>query len=869
MGFGDPPSLGVNTQLPAPSLGSLQSSALNALGLGNNTIQSQAGALPWAALPPSRFFKYVTIKPDKWDQLFPYRLIVIDAKNQNQIVGGSLSANITVTGGSDNAIVNFTPIGRQWIFQLAISPQQLNITDQFAINTTATLRGVLEEHGGLKFKMINASGTMGVWPYRQSVSSPPQSPSILQSVFGGTIAAATTLASQVSSVINTATGNSPNSKPARKGPETSAAGPTSTGYYQAMALEQFLEQYAEAKLNPKNSGWRLVFDIPKQNTSYVVTPMQYVWQQNANKPLEIMYNFQLKAWRRIDLQEKVSPTTLNVQPISPGILQRILNTISEARQTTSAAINLLGAVTSDVEAPLNVLRQTTLFVKDLAGVAITAADIPFQLQTDYQSAIADALNTLSGSIKSVVSDTSTRSSLNAVIASQNGVEGLSTAAVANGQLGTQATLNQALNPANNIFTNPTQNFTLMDQAPVHSLSLTSAQQAAIENAVDQARQTTVSQLKQYRAAIQTLALQLSNNFGTGNAFYSKIYGLPPPQTRIQPITLDEYDLLDSLYDVMQSYDILTATTQIDTANIVTNMDYVAGLAAASGIPFNNDTAKILVPVPFGLTIEGISARYLGDPQRWIEIATLNSLRDPYIDENGFQLPLLSNATGRQITVGSDEDLFIGQNVLMMSSTQTPSGRSILGIEKLSETSFLITLDGLANLGNFVLADKAYLQAYLPGTTNSQQKIYVPTDLPSPNTTPIIVPPSTSSDPLTGLSQVDWLLTDGGDVASNNYGDFRYSSGMTNLIQAVKIKIGTRKGTVLVHPEFGLGIKVGMMNSEFTAQDLYNSLTKLIEEDPRFQGLDSLQVILNGPSLNMNMAVILAGQSGVFPVNYNL
>lgn len=870
MALFDPPSLGVNTNQLTQLPDNLSGSFTNFLGsLQNSSISSQAGAYPWASLPKSRFFKYITIKPDRWDQLFPYRLLVIDTLKGNQVIGGSASTNITVKGGSENAIVNFEPIGRQWIFTLPISPQQLSITDQYAINTTATLRGVLEEHGGVKFKMINAMGTMGVWPYRQSVSAPPQSPTILQSVFGGTIEAFGNVVDQVQRVINTATGGSPANKPAPKRPETSAQGLSSTGYYHANALHQFLEQYAEAKKNPSNKGWRLVFDIPKQNTSYVVTPMQYIWQQNANKPMEIAYTFQLKAWRRIDLSEKISPTTPNIQPISPGILQRILNTLSEARKTTSAATNLIGAVRSNVETPLDILRQTTLFVKDLAGVAITAADLPFQLQRDYASSIASSMNVLSTTISSSNSDPAVRSALNSVVASQNRVEGLSASAVQSGQLGTQAVINQSLDPSNNIFQQPQNNFTLMDQVPAFSLSLTDAQQATIDQVIEDARQTSVDTLKQYRGTILQLVLQLSNSFGTGSAYYNMVYGLPPPTPRLQPITLDEYDLLKSLYDSLQSYDILTATTQIDDQNRVSNMDYVAGLADLAGIEFTVPSSKILAPVPFGLTIEGIALRYLGDAQRWNEIATLNNLRDPYIDENGFQLPLLSNATGRQITVGNVENLYIGQRVILMSSTQVPSPRTILGIDRLSDTSFLLTLDGLPNLDNFIIADSAFLQAYLPGTVNSQQKIFIPSDLPVPNDPSIIVPPSTSGDPLTGLSKVDWLLTDTGDLAVNNFGDFRYSSGMTNIIQALKIKIGTRKGTVLSHPEFGVGIQVGIMNSDFTVQDIYNSLARAVEEDPRFQGLDSLQVQLNGPVLTLNMGVVLAGQQGVFPVNFNL
>jgi hypothetical protein len=849
-------------------LENLSREAFNKLTGQQGSAVSGASAVPWSDVN-SRFFKYITIKPEKWDQLFPYRLLVVDSKKGNQIVNGSSTAKVTVKGGKDNAIVSFEPLGRQWVFTLPISPQQLNIQDQYAIQTSATLRGVLEEHSGVRFKMINASGTMGVWPYRQSVTAPPASPTILQSVFGGTIEAANNLIGQVQRVINTATSNHPASKPVSKRPETSPQGVTSTGYYHAMALTQFLEQYAEAKKDPANAGWRLVFDIPKQNQSFIVTPMQFVWQQNANKPLEVQYNFQLKAWRRVDLQQKIEATKPDIQSISPGILQRILNTVTEARKATSAAIDLIGAVRSDVTKPLDVLRQTSLLVKDLVGVAVTAADLPFQIQKDYASAIKESLNTLKDSISTTSSSASVRSALSGISSSSAQSEGLSLASVRGGQLGRTAMMAQSIDPANNVFNSPERNYELMDQSPAYSLSLNSAQQAAIDAVIDDARNITVDDLKSFRGTIQELALQLSNSFGSGDTYYSQVYNRPTPSTRIQPMTLDEYDILKKLYDVMQSYDILTATTEIDDRNKQTNMEYVAGLADLAGIEFEVPTSKILAPVPFGLSIEQIAARYLGNPQRWIEIATLNNLRAPYIDENGFQLSLLSNATGRQVTVATTENLYVGQRVVLRSSTQTPSARRILGIDRHSDTSFLITLDGESNLDNYLLSDSAYLQVYLPGTVNSQQKIFIPSEIGVPNDPNIVIPSSTASDPLVGLSKVDWLITDSGDIAVNSFGDFRLAAGITNIIQALKLKIGTPKGSLLLHPDFGLGIRAGVMNTDLSAEDIFNNLNKMVEEDPRFQGLESLHIEINGPTLALNMGVSIAGQQGVFPLSFQL
>ncbi|MCX9024618.1 MAG: hypothetical protein OIN85_00815 [Candidatus Methanoperedens sp.] len=833
-----------------------------------------SSTLPWQASTGSinsRFFRSIDIDPGRWDQLFPYRLVVIDSET-NEIVGGSNdSLDYTVTPGTGTANITFENLNG-WIFVLPITPQQLNIQDQYAISTQATLRGILEEHSGVRFKLINIQGTLGVWPQREAINKPPGTPGVIQSLFGGTIEALGGVVGQVNKVINSATGNHPANKPTSIRPETSQAGEQSTGYYQALQLQQFLEQYAEAKLDPANASWRLVFDIPKQNQSFIVTPMSFTWQQNVARPMEIMFSLQLKAWRRINLDGFLGEFPANNQPISPGILQRIMNTISEARKLTSASINLIGAVRSDVEFPLSILRQLSLFVKDLAGVAVTAADLPTQVARDFKSSIASFLASLSlnpatasgirndPTVASVLVDIRNRLSLR---------EGLSMDAVSNGQLGAAASINQQLDPINNILNNPDGNFGLFDSVPLSNLALNATQQNVINTIIENARLTTVDTLKKYRITIQQLALQLSNSFGSGDAYYNRIYGLPAPTPRIQPITLDEYGLLNSLYQVMQSIDILSASTAIDDINTQTNMDYVAGLADIAGIPFSVPTSKVLAPVPFGATVEQIAFRYLGDAQRWLEIVTLNNLRDPYIDENGFQYPLLSNATGRQITVESQENLYVGQRVVIKSATQVPSARVILGIDRLSDTSFLLTLDGLPNLDNFVTSDLAYLQAYLPGTVNSQQKIFIPSDLPVPDDSNIIPPPSTSSDPLTGLSKVDWLLTDTGDLAVNNFGDFRYSSGITNIIQALRIKFGTKSGTVLVHPNFGLGIKPGTISSDLQIQDLFNSFNEMVVQDPRFSSISNLQIILKGPTLTINLGVSISGQTGVFPVSFDL
>jgi hypothetical protein len=843
--------------------------------------ESLLGELPWAQpIVNSAFFEYLVPKGELWDKLMPYRLVVMDvSQNPPQVVQGNDPSAVQVNP-LGNGTLAFTPLSSAWEFFLPITPQQLSISDAFSINTSATLVGILEEHSGVRFKNITVQGTFGVWPDRQSISLPPGTPSILQSIFANTLTSAQNVATQFTSIINNITTGSNASKPTTVRPGDTSGGPSgggdpdhglSTGYYQTTMLQQFLEQYAEAKRNPANAGWRLVFDIPKQNQSFVVTPIGFTWNENVNKPMEIDYNLQLKAWRRIDLNAKLVPVPLQVTQLTPGALQNILNTIQAAQNTAAAATNLIGAVRSDVDNVLNIIRQTGILVKQLAGVALAANDLPSQLTSDTKSTISTFIATIQPSnlFGAASTDPTTLKAIAAITALSATAEGLSPTAVALHQIGSSAAASATLNPSNAVFTNPLQYPLLFSQVPVNSLTLNTAQQNALQNELNTVNAFTVQDLKNMRATMLTLCTQLSNSFGAGNAYYDTLFNQPAPLVRSEPMTLDEYNILQSFYALLESYDQLTATNELDNNQILNNMEYVSALAATSDIEFSIPNSKIQVPVPYGLTMEQIAMRYLGDPQRWLEIATLNFLQEPYLDENGFVLPLLSNAYGRNIVIGSNEDLFIGQTIYLYANGQTPTARTILNIATLSPTSFLLTLDGLANLDSFTTANQAYIQAYLPGTVNSQNVIFVPSNIITVPDDQINIPTSVANVALVGLSKVDLLLTPQGDLAIDSRGNLQLAAGITNLVQALTIKLSTQINTSLLNPDFGLNVSPGRMVSDTSAADIYNEITNLITSDPRFSGISGLQVTLQPPSLGISLGVGLSGIQGVFPVSFQL
>lgn len=881
------------------SFGKLVQSATNYIkqetGIGG-TVDRRLGKLnetkvPWDGVGSAKdgFFPALEIKEDRWNGFYPYRLIVIDVTKGNAPIKGSAIIRTQTLAGSEY-VLSQESIGGDWVYNFPITPQSISISDQYAINTMATMRGIIEEHNGVVFKNISMSGTTGIWPQKPTIAGIPKQPGIVSSFFGNTLEASLSTLRQAGKLAQSATGKG-NSTVAQK-PENTDSGLTSTGYYQALFLGQFLERYAIAKKNPENKGWRLVLDIQKENQSFVVTPSNFSLQKSQQSPMEYIWSLQLKAWKRITINQVIDQKIK--KPLSlgdPNILQRISNTLRDTRRTLSSSINLIKAVRSDFQAPLNSLRQAALAVKDLGGLAFTVIDLPSNIVKDYQSSIEESLfinrnafnrgpsgggvgasstGTVVPLLKSTSQFAKAGNAVNSITSKASKNEGLSSNFVSQGALGTEASQSAELDPLNDVFQNSEGYFDLFDSLDLSALKLTPQQQQVIEDEFVKISLINIDDLNKIKKEMLDLSLDISNNFGTGSESFSQIYDRPAPQSRVTPISLEEYEILNSIYEAVQALDLLTATKFFDDTKRQNPLEYVGGLANENGIEFDESTSKYLVPVPFGLSIEEIAMRYLGNPDKWVEIATLNSLRSPYIDEDGFSYDLLSNASGRSFNVNDNQQrLFIGQRIVLKSLTVPPFSRKIINIEKISDTNYLISVDGTSNLDNLTIADDASLRAYLPGTVNSQDQIYIPSDLPSQEDDRVAEIPSLKNDKLTKISKVDWLLDDSGDIAINNLGDFRLANGLNNLVQALKMKISVSKNSLLRHPDFGLGIKHGVSIADIDSGSLFQELNKLVTDDPRFSGLERLDITISGGTITVDMAVSVAGNSGIVPISFNV
>lgn len=846
-------------------------------------------AYPWSKEIKDVYMPYIDIRPENWDKVFPYSLEVWDVSTETPtVVGSSGSTTPTISVGqsqSNNSIlIKFD--SQEWKIALPITPQQLTITDEFAIVNTPTLRGVLEEHNGVKYKNITMSGSTGVYPQRNSKSE--YSSSYGKDYIPYIETDPLNLSFQNTGDMTNATIEQANRKKQKEneykggkniynenfvpaGGKKINIDPQQTGYFHALYFGQFLEQYAIAKKNPKNNNWRLVLKLDKDNTAYFITPISFFLNKNANKPSEIMYSFTAKAWKRVNgLESKKTiekPFDLiNVQIIQHG--SSFLAAAKKLRELIALAKNnaLIDAV-GNVKDFLEKIRQAVILVKSLVNAAFDLADLAVQLVNDLKMAILDII-----SIVNLIESRATNFEKSAKNALHNFLEDLK---------GEFATFEEAAaaNPEIKglIYSNPildintTTDYSVLANTSLNNLKLNSAQKEIFDQEVSNISNRGTLELKDLASLIEKTASDISNKSGAGDPLVNAQNNKPAPKERAYPFSIEENELLLAMYDVVQAINNLTKDRSIDKINtsVVSPSKFTSDVAATIGIPIEDSKAKILVPVPYNLSIEEIAARYLKDRNRYIEIVALNGMRSPYIDETGFTLNLLSNGDGRTFTVNSNENLYEGQKINLASSTVPVFTRNISQIKKLNDITYLIETDGEATLNTLKVLDNAYMRAYLPGTVNSQDFIFIPTDLPVDQETYPTITQTIKQDSVTQLSKVDFLLTDNFDIALDNNGDFRMSSGITNLIQALKIKFMTEKGSLLAHPSFGLGIKPGLSTADISSAGIFKEIGSMILADNRFNSIKSLEVSIDGPVLSINLQVELKNNLGVVPINFTI
>jgi len=792
-------------------------------------------------------------QPDgvRWNKVFPYQLIVVK-KN----------------GTRYDLQPNFQ-------FTLPIPPTDLTVSTPMAIVTTPTLGGIVEEHNAAPLRTITLRGTTGVLPLK-GMSRIQQTLGIADAIFAGTIAAVGGVINNVRAAVR-GPAQSPNLVPDSDFVTNTDISHT-TGYFQFHLLRQFMESYITMKKAKANQDLRLAFAMWKDISPaiYLVTPISFDLTRNAGAPFEYNYNIQFRAWKRVRLDRGETFFKRDSIVRRPNDFAAMLNRLNSARNALQAVKNTLRAVRADIDNSLfEPLRGVVLFCKDALGIPIVAADLPASVVRDMKEPVLEAvgLKAFPHAISRAFSDIGPKVRREFADLLQQ-VKDLSVAS-GKAETGTAQQFNTAQELAgaaapNKIFDNPGDNFDFFNEIRVGALNIspTLTRQIAAERA--RVRALTRKDFEANRDSFQSVMDDFTDFAGAGHPTYTRTFMRPAVTTTKIP-TPDDFDVIFNLNQVIMEANRLAASGQVDDRNFLDSLNFVAGLATRSGIAFKVPTSKFSVPVPYGHTLEQISALYLGTPDRWHEIATLNGLREPYIDEVGFDLPLLTNGSGNQVNVADVSNLFVGQGVYISSVAAPRQFRRITGIETLVPGLNLVSLDGDPTLSQFTTLAGAVLHAFLPDTANSQMTIFIPSDeQPSQNDLKTkSIPGVNEFDNMVRIGGVDLLLTPQGDLVITPDGDTRLAVGLTNLIQEARLSVSTPLGSLLHHPEFGLGIAAGTSIADLNAKDLLAAAKNLFSTNPKFTGVESASVLLNGPMAQIALTVGIAGTNSFLPLTFEV
>lgn len=796
----------------------------------------------------SEFYFQPNIDGARFSKLYPYQLLILT----------------TIQSEDKKVRYEQTP----YSFTLPIPPQELSVNTPIATTLQATLNGVVEQHGGAPFKDILFSGTTGFTPIKNETPSLQQQGKVLGAI--GAIFAGTSNA--ITRAIND---SSSNSKPINKNNgltnnilNNDSILEKSTGYYQFKLLEKFLESYSLLK---KKSGSftdpitgykiddtkdiRLALAIWKDQEVYLCSGVQFTRKRSATSPMEYRYTLALKAWKRIQLDSSPSAFEYNYVPVArnPNAYSQLINRLSNSTQIIQDNNQILNSVIQDVSNRVNeITRQVLLNMKSTANLDTAIADYPDTIKAELLPVLVKNWNLVSDQVKDIggIPPSIFITGISKLLGVQTNP--------------TDVSLNQI--PTNLI--SKKQINKIFQTIKPSDLPLTTSLLQKIEDEKERISSFTRLDFEKMRNNIKNFSTNFADSVGCGSSQFNSIYNRPNIVANKTP-TDDDFDILFALNEVCQVLDYLAASSTINSQT-PTSLEYVAGLAEKSGIAFNIPKSKFSVPFPYGFTLERLAKLYLNDANRWHEIATLNGLREPYVDEVGFILPFLTNGDGNTLYVSDASNLYINQTIYLSSNTKPLNKRHIISIKQVYPKYFSVEVDGDSDLDEYLTSGNAQIQAYLPGTVNSQQVIYIPSDSPAPSDPQTKgIPGIDIFDPLLQVSGVDLLLTSNGDLAITPDGDCKLAYGLQNIVQTVKIAISTPQGSLLHHPHFGIKIPVGTSIADIDLNELKSIIQSMFSNDSTFSGVSSIDIRQNGGSITIFMSVQIAALNMNIPLTLTL
>lgn len=431
-------------------------------------------------------------------------------------------------------------------------------------------------------------------------------------------------------------------------------------------------------------------------------------------------------------------------------------------------------------------------------------------------------------------------------------------------------------------------YAIFDSTLVNSINLTFEERQIIDNKIRTTRDYTRGDFIVIRTQLEKERDAIADRVNASDEDYNRVFQRSSQAGRVQMKNKD-INKMFQLQEAIKAVNFILANSFSLDSSTIDPFALARQNANNPDIDIRTYASGYLTRLNYGEDLQALARRTLGDPNKWIDIAITNGLKPPYIDEVGQKLPLISNANGNQINIAefdgnnqfNIDKFYVGQIMLLQSQTQTfPEQRTILSINQVPVSGeIIIELNGEADLDRYKLVEAAHIRIYKPNTINSSFYIMIPSLNPLQDTVRMDVPWFLQgADGVEKRQKVDLAMNDKGDLDFGSTGDLQLSYGLTNAIQAVKLKLSVEAGELRRHPDFGLIPVQGLRNSDIgiVKQALIDSISAMIEADERFANIEQLDVFYanafdaNSPTaVSVTLVVRLAGSGHLLPITFTV
>jgi hypothetical protein len=432
------------------------------------------------------------------------------------------------------------------------------------------------------------------------------------------------------------------------------------------------------------------------------------------------------------------------------------------------------------------------------------------------------------------------------------------------------------NTKNNPFTNYSNfanYFELLQLITLQQLSLKPEEVIVRDQEIQRVANLQIDDFKNAIKFIKEQQLATSDTIGLGDETVSNMFGVNQgTKQRAATISDLEYiDGLDNLIQIIEGYIFDMRQIQKKPPNLLEianrNIDPNSQVAVRSAY-------ISYFTVPFELSLESMAQKYLGSRDRWYELATVNNLQPPFVDESGSKFNILAPGTLNSVIIPSSalENLSVGAKIGIGSFKHREETRLVEKLTENSNNTAILYLSGEQNINRFKPAEGGFVRVYQPGTTRKNQLIIIPSTIPIDD----ISKPTPTNGRLRELSSA--FLNFGisfardqrtRDLIVESNGNFKFSYGFDAIRAAVINAITTTKGELPFHPDYGVNAAIGERFFGTTDEAMiFGELVRTsIMTDPRFESVTIANLQATQTSMSLKLLVKIKGYDGLIPLSF--